>query len=393
MIRGNLRLDAEFVKRLVDQYKWDHAATAQASGTPNKSRHLQHASTHIRQILEVSFWASLTPEEGKYNSFTIAYLDCDPKAFGKHQEPFLLHKPLPFDAGTLAKLAPALPDSKVIGIWPRGVSNSSTNTGELFIWGFAPRLIGYSLSVNVVQPGQILISLREDCKAFLTGLNSRFIDESKLFKRSELFGNVIAPVSGANGVLIRAHRASDFQRVVSSMRAHGHGGTLLVLPSNESSLKKSLRIKFTGTYDRIKDDLDERDRYLRSFNGTMFGPGSISERVERSLDAIGRFTAVDGATVITYDMLVLGFGATITPKGKKYPQRVLVSEPFEGSAPTECEASKLGAHRHQSAAQFVFDQRNALAIVASQDGRLSLFAWDPNKNLVNVTVNAELLLL
>jgi hypothetical protein len=36
----------------------------------------------------------------------------------------------------------------------------------------------------------------------------------------------------------------------------------------------------------------------------------------------------------------------------------------------------LGGTRHQSAAQFVFDQRDCLAIVASQDGALSMFAWE-----------------
>ena len=37
----------------------------------------------------------------------------------------------------------------------------------------------------------------------------------------------------------------------------------------------------------------------------------------------------------------------------------------------------LGGTRHLSAAQFVRDQPDALALVASQDGRFTIFAWSP----------------
>jgi hypothetical protein len=39
--------------------------------------------------------------------------------------------------------------------------------------------------------------------------------------------------------------------------------------------------------------------------------------------------------------------------------------------------SGLGGTRHLSAAQFVHDQRGAIALVASQDGRFTIFAWSP----------------
>ena len=39
--------------------------------------------------------------------------------------------------------------------------------------------------------------------------------------------------------------------------------------------------------------------------------------------------------------------------------------------------SQLGGTRHLSAAQFVYDQRDASALVASQDGRFTIFQWSP----------------
>jgi len=39
--------------------------------------------------------------------------------------------------------------------------------------------------------------------------------------------------------------------------------------------------------------------------------------------------------------------------------------------------TEMGGTRHLSAAQFVHDQQNAVALVASQDGRFTVFAWSP----------------
>jgi hypothetical protein len=36
-----------------------------------------------------------------------------------------------------------------------------------------------------------------------------------------------------------------------------------------------------------------------------------------------------------------------------------------------------------SAAQFVFDQRDSIALVASQDGRFTVFAWSPCELMVH----------
>jgi DNA integrity scanning protein DisA with diadenylate cyclase activity len=44
---------------------------------------------------------------------------------------------------------------------------------------------------------------------------------------------------------------------------------------------------------------------------------------------------------------------------------------------------QLGGTRHLSAAQFVHDQRDAIAMVASQDGRFTIFKWAPSEGLVH----------
>jgi hypothetical protein len=45
--------------------------------------------------------------------------------------------------------------------------------------------------------------------------------------------------------------------------------------------------------------------------------------------------------------------------------------------------TQLGGTRHLSAAQFVQDQHDAVALVASQDGAFTVFAWSPCEDMVH----------
>ncbi len=74
------------------------------------------------------------------------------------------------------------------------------------------------------------------------------------------------------------------------------------------------------------------------------------------------------------------------------PRRIIASEPIEGSLATVIEPAQLGGTRHISAAQFTHDQRDALAMVASQDGRFTLFGWSPCEEMVHAR-RVEALLL
>ncbi len=56
------------------------------------------------------------------------------------------------------------------------------------------------------------------------------------------------------------------------------------------------------------------------------------------------------------------------------------------------DAAELGGTRHLSAAQFVHDQREAFALVASQDGAFTIFFWPPDDRRVHA-YRVETLLL
>jgi hypothetical protein len=104
----------------------------------------------------------------------------------------------------------------------------------------------------------------------------------------------------------------------------------------------------------------------------------------RVVDEIAGLTAVDGATLINADYELLAFGAKIVRrKGSPQVGQVTVTEPIEGGTPVIAEPAQFGGTRHLSAAQFVHDQRDAIALVASQDGRFTVFAWSASEEIVH----------
>ena len=94
----------------------------------------------------------------------------------------------------------------------------------------------------------------------------------------------------------------------------------------------------------------------------------------RCIHTIGRLTAVDGAVVLTRELKVVGFGAKILARGDP-PSALWVSRPESGEGlGTEVQETELtGGMRHRSAAQFVQDNPTSIALVASQDGRITVF--------------------
>jgi hypothetical protein len=73
-------------------------------------------------------------------------------------------------------------------------------------------------------------------------------------------------------------------------------------------------------------------------------------------------------------------------------EQITMTEPVEGGRPVTMTSTELGGTRHLSAAQFVHDQHDAIALVASQDRRFTVFAWSPCEERVHAH-RVEVLLL
>ena len=110
------------------------------------------------------------------------------------------------------------------------------------------------------------------------------------------------------------------------------------------------------------------------------GPDALGRVVE----AVAGLTAVDGATLINDRYELLAFGVKIArPDGRSQVEQVVLSEPIEGATATVVAPLQLGGTRHLLAAQFAQDQHDSVAMVASQDGRFTIFAWSPREGMVH----------
>src|SRR6266496_1181844 len=166
-----------------------------------------------------------------------------------------------------------------------------------------------------------------------------------------------------------------------SMRAHHHGGSLLVVPHGSDAWRKSIvsvPYQVAPPFSKL---------------GDLVRTGTRDGAFKEATDAIGGLTAVDGAVVLSDRWDVLAFGAKIgrTESGP-FVEEVLVREPILGHTPIKVPASEVGGTRHLSAAQFVHEQRDSLALVASQDGRFTVFGWSPRAHMVHA-YRVEALLL
>jgi hypothetical protein len=165
-----------------------------------------------------------------------------------------------------------------------------------------------------------------------------------------------------------------------SMRAHGRGGSLLVVPSRTElwweSVVRPVLYALVPPFAALAVLMEDR--------AAANPDRRWVDALRHAVDGVANLTAVDGATVMTDRYEVLAFGAKIVRRaGSSQVTEVIMTEPIEGARAEVVEPAQLGGTRHLSAAQFVRDQHDAVALVASQDGRFTVFAWSPCENMVH----------
>jgi hypothetical protein len=157
-----------------------------------------------------------------------------------------------------------------------------------------------------------------------------------------------------------------------SMREHKRGGALLVVPSGTEAWRESIVQPVPYAVSPAFSEL----ACLNQAASQAVGQHVWQQAVGPAIAAIGCLTAVDGAVMLNNRYELLGFGAKITRR-QRWPrvEEVMLTEPVEGAVPALVHTEQIGGTRHFSAAQFVHDQRDAVALVASQDGRFTVFEW------------------
>ncbi len=327
----------------------------------------------IEAIVDAAFWASLRREEGFVPRISLAYLPPE-----QSDQPLRFERPLPLAATALSRVAPAVERSGIhLGVWHE--------TGDLAVWGTTRTIPGYCFVLEVAGPGVLVIKHHRGTQAgkfvnvaVLEGDRIKVVDEraSSLPDCPPLLGALLgfeSPASweGSLNVLVQ---------VAVSMRAHGRGGLLLVVPAGSDAWRESILRPMPYALQPSFDGL----AYLMAQPPDARRQRVWQDALARAVEAIAGLTAVDGATVLTDRYELLAFGAKIVRRdGGRQVEQVMVTEPIEDDVAVLADPAQLGGTRHLSAAQFAQDQRDGVALVASQDGRFTVFAWSPCEDMVH----------
>lgn len=361
---------AQLVAPTIETHFAEHLAEASAKGEIDLAP--QPPARVIEAILDAAFWSSLRKEEGHSPKISIAFLPPE-----QATKALIFKQNLPLNPNVLTKLAPGVERGGIhIGVWHDGY--------DLYIWGTTLNIPNYCFVVDVSEPALLVVKHRRMAGfgkftnvAVLKGDQIKIVNENAP-KTGECPSILLSLLdltadsywSDASNILIQ---------LSVSMRAHGRGGAVLIVPQDTDDWKQSvihpisyaLTPPFKGLADLVRKDRNEASEIF------------WQTALKREIDHLAGLTAVDGATVITDEYELLAFGAkTGRANSSEHIQQISYTEPINNAEPLVVHPAKIGGTRHLSAAQFIFDQRNALALVASQDGHFTVFSWSKSLNMV-----------
>ncbi len=361
---------AKLVAPKIEAHFAGHLAEANAKGEVDLAP--QPPSRVIEAILDAAFWASLRKEEGHSPKISIAFLP--PEQAGKSLR---FQHTLPLKPDVLTKIAPGLERPGIhIGVWHDGYN--------LHIWGSTLNIPNYCFVVDVSEPGLLVVKHRRiygfgkyTNVAVLKGDQIKIVDHQHA-----------SPVESPPLLLslldlsARSYwndKANVLIQLAVSMRAHGRGGALLVVPQENQSWEQSVIHPLNYRIEPSYKGLAELLRKDRADASDIFWQGAL----KREVDHLAGLTAIDGATLVTDQFELLAFGVkTGRANSSGHIQEVAFTEPVTGGDTLITHPAKTGGTRHLSAAQFVYDQRNTQALVASQDGHFTIYHWSHHQEMV-----------
>jgi len=404
------RLDAVFVQHLVERL---HGVRSTAHNpipsAPEAPPVFLVSVEDVTTLINVAFWASFKKEEGRSVTIAVQYAPPD-----KAESPFLFQHPLPYTDEHLSRISPVLHGTTVeCGVWKDA-------TDQLVMWGLHTGGFntedGHPLRISSREPGKLKIAFGR-LNIIVTGTRILFLDNDFLST------HLSSSLSG------KPHVAWEVEQILTAMSAHGCGGTFMMVPDNDMwrlSIKEPILYAASTPFETVcvqREMLDfiaahpygsqkEYEKFFRRRGPLALDDPAREEELNtihdhflagqrhefheglvRSLTFIGQLTAADGAVIVNDEMKVLAFGAKIKPlHARRSPEMLVVSEPVTGSVPEEVSLAEFGGTRHQSAAQFVFDQRQCVAFVASQDGIMTMLTWEKDTGRVAAVRHIELTL-
>jgi len=383
------------------------------------------AASALAHLLSICYQATLLREEGRPVTFRLSLsapdafsLTAGPPA-GLHRLVFT--RPLPLDPHELRRLAPAV-------VFSRSLIGAAVDGEEPRIWGVihsgpqwlqsvrggreTEQAIPPVLIVSATGPGRLLVTagavtLAELRNGTLSGravdvfqaqwLNERLSDVGHFTRATHMrdrdkAGESWTEVQSTFGAVLAGH---VLRRIVATIRAAHHGGTLIMVPSGRVSELlldgRYLRAKYSFTDEEprrriltimghIMNELAKDEAAASNESGWIAYEASLSHQLSRMDEAlfevahlVADLARVDGTVLMTDALEVLGFGVEIAGS---LPEilRVARAHDLEGAEREWVRTDRVGT-RHRSAYRLCQAVRDALALVVSQDGDLRFIRW------------------
>lgn len=341
-----------WISRIHDQYA--HLRTIRPKNPPADSSMQPIGKDQLSQLIEFAFWASLKSDEGRTTRVCITTADPADLPGGATQ----LADQDACNEDEIAKLAPTVPQSGCIIV--------SSLTSGCHIWGFGhgrPRSDVNAVTMYALGPGIVRIDVGPYRPYAVLKRRDLHIVEGIPDGLAHYFGDILKNATPARDPILEANigfcESLALESLARLIVAQAHGGMVLIVPAETGEWEKSLNFLYKF---KVPD--------IRMYDAVRQGPDPWTIVPETLVRETAALAEIDGAIVMTRDLRVLGFGAKIIADDE--PPKVYEARLLGGQQFVKTELKNLGTTRHQSAARSAYAQEDAVALVISQDRRLSV---------------------
>jgi hypothetical protein len=356
----------------------------------------------LRQLVEMVFYASMSPEEGRFPRFKVTT--------NSHFGVARLESVLLRDAEVLRRLAPACthPDCALLvserdgKLWCDGIVNVGT-----LGWDWSPGLPGTSsgghppmYQMTVRDPGHVAGSgmgsfelragtIRRLCSYTALQPVMALHHEFTCHLKRTVVDKAGPEAAAMFGGIDRSLQADGFFLILSRMLRMAiegrHGGAFVVLPAGADPRLFGLRPKYS--IDELHLGVDAAEFWLgcveyaqsdRSDQALLRRTNVLRTRMMMDAETLGNMSMVDGCVVLDRSLRGRAFGTEIVvPDGdaRQSPRAFRNVISYEEWAYDDF-MHGIGGTRHRSAARLCRVYPNVIVFVVSQDGEFKIICSD-----------------
>ncbi len=326
-------------------------------------------------LVDVTFFASLHEEEARRTQFNVAWqpaaLDC--------VAVIAMTRPVRATPKSLVKLAPATGlDATSIAVRRDG--------DHLVAWALLERNTAESqpLTIRVLASGVLRADYAGEPRALFARGEMYFLGRAdEVASPAQALSEAFQAWGGGAEPALPHLRAAIVAQIATRALEHGHGGMILIIPATVAE-PVGVRIHYpvgegAGV---LAERYAEASRVAVPYGAT--GPGKA---LGEAIDMVARLTAIDNAVLLDTDLRLRGFGVQVLEGGAP-DMSFEHADPYSNDVHID-DLSTFKGTRHPAGVVFCMRQeREAAAIIASQDGRLSLAVRDA-RGLVRVLGSYE----